>query len=903
MEYQRYLQRARVFRLNDEGHWDDKGTGHVSIEYLERSEAGLVVIDEEDNATLLVHRISAEDIYRRAEDTIISWRDPEAATNLALSFQETMCCSLIWDQICDVRRSFHFSTAGALDVGPRSTNEVLEHLGTSQGNDGVSQEVVELPPVELSSLPQITKILTDAFLDRDQIASLIVKDTNFLPKLVDLFSMCEDVENIDGLHMLFKIAKAIISLNDGHTFDTIFSDKFIIHIVGMLEYDPDVVSRQNHRAFLKEQVIFKEAVQIPDPVLLAKIHQTYRIGYIKDVVLPNVLDNPTVTSISSMILNNNVTVVSALLDHSTFVKGLFVELKSSSLSDQAKKDLVHFLQEFCSLSKSLQLPLRGVLFSTFVHEGLWEVVTDLLGSSDEFLRLSGTDILILVLNYDPSLLRKFLIQQAGHTLFSYLVTGMLTPGQGGVQAQLLEVLRMLLDCKASERTPPEKSPFLEVFYGKYMDQILKVLTSAISPKKANDSSRKNSEATVLDRPGLVTAEILGNICELLCFCVQHHAYRIKHYVMRNQVMEKVLQLTSRREKHLVVAAVRFLRTCIGRKDEFYNRYVVKNDLFGPVVQAFLANGNRYNLLNSAVLELFKFVVDENAKSLIIYLVEKYNDKFENIQYVDIFKKLKTKYDQAPDGGVTRAQDSGAVGSRDKGNTGHDRIDGFPDPRRRKDERALDKDEEEYFNEDSDDEEDTASAQRTVSPAKLAQAVIVNGGPLSGPFGLVDYDDEDEDVPAATGNNGNEGVHRGPVALATSSKDSVWLDREEDKMIQNAKRKPLLNTEAREKDLELLKRRRTNIEASCSNERERLPAEEVVSMERLETSKPSFAAHEDKGCSGKEEGKIAAKSACTKGPAEESGGSTVDSTNKGVDTLGVATNGPSLVKAHHGAAGS
>lgn len=38
-------------------------------------------------------------------------------------------------------------------------------------------------------------------------------------------------------------------------------------------------------------------------------------------------------------------------------------------------------------------------------------------------------------------------------------------------------------------------------------------------------------------------------------------------------------------------------------------------------------------------------MQENAKSLIIYLVEKYNDKFENIHYVDIFKKLKTKYDQ------------------------------------------------------------------------------------------------------------------------------------------------------------------------------------------------------------------------------------------------------------------
>lgn len=33
------------------------------------------------------------------------------------------------------------------------------------------------------------------------------------------------------------------------------------------------------------------------------------------------------------------------------------------------------------------------------------------------------------------------------------------------------------------------------------------------------------------------------------------------------------------------------------QDEFYNRYLVRNNLFDPVIAAFLANGPRYNLLN------------------------------------------------------------------------------------------------------------------------------------------------------------------------------------------------------------------------------------------------------------------------------------------------------------------
>ena len=49
-------------------------------------------------------------------------------------------------------------------------------------------------------------------------------------------------------------------------------------------------------------------------------------------------------------------------------------------------------------------------------------------------------------------------------------------------------------------------------------------------------------------------------------------------MLRNNVVEKVLRLLYRREKWLVVAAVRFLRTCIGLKDDFYNRYLVRTCL-------------------------------------------------------------------------------------------------------------------------------------------------------------------------------------------------------------------------------------------------------------------------------------------------------------------------------------
>lgn len=43
------------------------------------------------------------------------------------------------------------------------------------------------------------------------------------------------------------------------------------------------------------------------------------------------------------------------------------------------------------------------------------------------------------------------------------------------------------------------------------------------------------------------------------------------------------------------------------QDEHLINHMVKHNLLKPIVDAFVGNGNRYNLLNSAVLELFEYI--------------------------------------------------------------------------------------------------------------------------------------------------------------------------------------------------------------------------------------------------------------------------------------------------------
>ncbi|MED6206099.1 hypothetical protein PIB30_023794 [Stylosanthes scabra] len=626
------MQRVKVYRLNDDGKWDDQGTGHVVVDYLERSEdLGLIVFDEDDNDALLLHRIHAEDIYRKQEDTIISWRDPEYGTELALSFQETSGCSYIWDHICNVQRNMHFNTIN------------------SEPFHSINSELRELPAVELSTLPVILKTVVDSGIT-DQL------------RLIDL--------------------------------------------------------------------ILSDAIPIKDPFVLSKIHQTYRVGFLKDVVLARVLDEPTNANLNSIIHGNNAIVVSLLKDDSTFIQELFTRLKLPSTSPESKKNLVYFLHEFCSLSKSLQMVQQLRLFRDLMNEGVFDVITEVLQSQDKKLMLIGTDILILFLNQDPNLLRSYVVRQEGITLLGLLVKGMITDFGDNMHCQFLEILRSLLD--SCTLTGPQRDTVIDIFFEKHLGQLVEVVAESCPPESTVDASsrligpRRRAQCQNVTKP-----EILSNICELLCFCVLHHPYRIKCNFLLNNVIEKILLLTRRRERYLVVGAVRFVRTILSRHDEHLINYFVRNNVLKPIVDAFVANGNRYNLLHSAVLELFGYIRKENMKLLLKYIIDSFWDKLVKFENLACIHSLRVKYEQCLDNS----------GTKDAANA--------VDLRRRTDERALEKEEEHYFNEDSD-EEDAASASIPHNKQKKRQPSLSNGvassysqsSPRLG--GLVDYDDDDDD---------------------------------------------------------------------------------------------------------------------------------------------------------------
>ena len=152
------------------------------------------------------------------------------------------------------------------------TQDICEDLSDRFDESSVS---VELPACELSKLDDIFELVTSAIpstVQRESLALAIEKE-GYIAKLIDLFHVCEDLENADGLHHLYNIFRTIFLLNKPSLLGMMFADDMVMDVIGCLEYDPAKPRPIRHREYLKKISQHREVIPFNNPNLLAKIHQ------------------------------------------------------------------------------------------------------------------------------------------------------------------------------------------------------------------------------------------------------------------------------------------------------------------------------------------------------------------------------------------------------------------------------------------------------------------------------------------------------------------------------------------------------------------------------------------------------------------------------------------------------
>ncbi|RVE47459.1 hypothetical protein evm_007870 [Chilo suppressalis] len=527
-------RRVKLYALNADRQWDDRGTGHVSSYYVERLKGtSLLVRAESDGSLLLESKIQPDTAYQKQQDTLIVWSEGDNF-DLALSFQEKAGCDEIWEKICQVQGK---------DPSVEITQDIVEE-SEDERFDEMSDSVqpVELPACEMGRLEDISELVNSCLVSparKDKLAAAL-ESQHYIKKLLNLFHMCEDIENIEGLHHLYEIFKSIFLLNKNALFDTMFADDTIFDVVGCLEYDPSLPQPKKHREYLRELAKFREAIPIKNQDLLAKIHQTYRVQYIQDIVLPTptVFEDNLLSTLSSFIFFNKVEIVKLIEEDEKFLTDLFKLLMDNKTPNPKRRDLVLFLKEFCNFSQNLQPQDKDVFYKTLVSLGILPALEITLSIDDQKTKTASIDILTYIVEFSPSVVRDYTLQQANnteeeHMLLNIVIEQMLRdrdPELGGA-VQLMGVLRILLDPESmlASVNKSEKADFLNFFY-KHSIQTL------IAPLLENTTGEKPL------KEDYHTVQLLGLVLELLSFCVEHHTYHIKTCILNKvkAIFEKAI---------------------------------------------------------------------------------------------------------------------------------------------------------------------------------------------------------------------------------------------------------------------------------------------------------------------------------------------------------------------------
>ncbi|OXH35304.1 nuclear protein [Cryptococcus neoformans] len=795
---ERERKRVKVYELRDES-WFDRGTGicrgminadgHAVI--LVEAESPQVQGNEDEPGgfltkdILLNSNVERDDIYGKQQDTLIVWTDPESKLDIALSFQDADGCEDTWQFICEVQK--HLISVEDETQMPSSSSPIGgSPMMVANAHMVNAEHKLPWQPPTLANIREqefCIRAQAKSAMGRERAMEHILNE-DYIKQLINVLEQAEDLESLDDLHALCSLMQTILLFNDNGIFEYILQDDVFLGVIGMLEYDPEFPElKATYRQYFRENARFREVVPIPDPIIRNKVHQTYRLLFLKDVVLARVLDDSAFNILNGFIFFNQVDIINYIQQSDGFLTQLFEAFRDPLLPpppkdtppeplDDKKRDTVMFLHQLVMMGKSIQLPPRLQLYRTLVDRGLLRVIEWSFRRPEAKILHAGAEMLTLVVEHDASSIRGYVFkeqEQKERTLVKEIIELLHKTTNVGLMGQMADTLKTMLEVPPdnesfmAKKEGPLAEQFMAHFYETWATYLFKPLLDIPDYKTEQPTTKLTREYTSL----------LQNLVELLSYCLLNHPHKGSYFILSNPISKKVVALLYIRDKPLRHAALRFLKACLRTPNHFIHRHFVKNDLLGPLLMLLEEESLRDNMMSSACMEVVEQIRKDNLKTIINYLFENYTPRLEALSrrplmrgiMMGIRSRWEMNNEPTPSMPLVAATSATSIGGEDSWVN-------------------EEKKEDDYFN-GSDDETDTTVVDDTedgigeeegeegVVPAKRKR-LRSGGGPkkraqrTGSALGL-DYDDNsDPESPASTPQHIEHSSSSTPVLTTTTS---------------------------------------------------------------------------------------------------------------------------------------
>jgi len=491
---------------------------------------------------------------------------------------------------------------------------------------------------ELSNLDSFERSLEKASSEeKEQFLSRFKEDSSILEKFIDLFHMCEDLKMVSELKKLSNIIYSILVSGNSSILELLLSDYYYYSIISMLEYrDCNNFSSEKTgeyravnnplklRKYLKKLMNIEDLVTFSDKQVAERVRLNQRLMFLKQTFFPFLSEDHMLSVLNSVMFFNNLDIINYFRSSPDSLDGLFETLKSYRMDERKQNEgqitdpctIFRFIYELCDLCKSQQQhsqQSKERLFGIFRLDDLLPVCTKFLTLSKKFQeRFFCANIILVLLNSFSSPVREYILKHVEQ--FKAIVTALKEEDDFALSSTLTDIICMLIDPDTTKDFL-QKDEFLDLFYEDIVNELLASFDRL--EKKDSSCSACYSKAPFGDHLILAACQS----CNILSHCVANHGYRPKYVIWRLNALNKACRLFAYRDTCISLYPLRLLRYCIGQRDEFYNRYIVKEDILGLVFRAAETCASRKNIFYCSLLEMLSFI-DKSGVTLLIQHIGK-----------------------------------------------------------------------------------------------------------------------------------------------------------------------------------------------------------------------------------------------------------------------------------------
>jgi len=671
--------RVKLYILNREGQWIDKGIGYVFCANENEEESNidrgkqnsgqlikkLIMLEEKTEEIIFnidIRKESSE--FHNQRGTIITWKKPGTVgeDNTAISFQEKEGVIEILKNI-KIINGKNISVEELLKDDPNDIylDVTIENLPNLVRELGVNMEEQKLCDFigclsetncefikklgellsqeekkveELKSSASFSSLDTDITLntkkdgENDNVKEVSEKVTvNNVNKKPNVSNNNKPYFN-ENINCIFNIFKNLILIADKDLLELLFNDECYLITFGALEHDSQSNKTVPHRKYFKEIVKFKNPLNIKDQSLLQKINQNLRLTYLRDTAFGRLIEDNSNRTINNMIQMNNNDIIQFFMSNKEYIDILFSQLKSEDIS--IKKDAILFLSELISCSKTVFQ--SRVTFNEFLCDnGILPILNDLIEDNPkeickkdkdkELINIHAVEIFITILSNVPFLISQYLMENEGQ-LLAKLTNLLLYHDNFSVKYEVSQIFKTLIEGTG-------ESYDKKLFFNSSIEAFISyLLTSDLT-----DSGNKNEISS--------TIQIL---IEIFMAWINNMGFDYSFWLEKYQINSVIKKLLKEKNKIIILYTIKLLRIILEECEHYICIKILSNEICNLIINIFKENMKKNNLITSCLMSFFNSISQNDI--YILNIIMNYSSEFF-YNNRNIFSNIIKRYEGKP----------------------------------------------------------------------------------------------------------------------------------------------------------------------------------------------------------------------------------------------------------------